>query len=168
MPGAERWRSPAAGSGSDVGADAGGSQVQRFVRRRFWHSISSSLATRSFLSPLALTAPCMRPLALRIMRLVAPPALPSPLAHHRATSADEPIGLVQYHWGNREPQSFGDLQVDSKLDLGVDLHGNLCRLRPLEDLVHQARRLPARSEHVWPVAGQCAGLLDIKCGIEYG
>src|SRR5438128_231484 len=30
---AERWRSPAAGSGSDAGADAGGSQVQCFVRR---------------------------------------------------------------------------------------------------------------------------------------
>src|SRR5262245_46759035 len=29
---AERWRSPAAGSGSDGGADAGGSQVQRLVR----------------------------------------------------------------------------------------------------------------------------------------
>jgi hypothetical protein len=29
---AERQRSPAAGSGSDVGADAVGSQVQRFVR----------------------------------------------------------------------------------------------------------------------------------------
>ena len=28
---AERWRSPAAGSGSDAGADAGGSQVQRLV-----------------------------------------------------------------------------------------------------------------------------------------
>src|SRR5712691_6845344 len=30
--GAQRWRSPAAGSGSDAGADAGGSQVQRLVR----------------------------------------------------------------------------------------------------------------------------------------
>jgi hypothetical protein len=30
--GAQRWRSPAAGSGSDAGADAGGSQVQCFVR----------------------------------------------------------------------------------------------------------------------------------------
>src|SRR5262245_59947084 len=30
---AERWRSPAAGSGSE--ADAGGSQVQRFVRPSF-------------------------------------------------------------------------------------------------------------------------------------
>jgi len=29
---AERWRSPAAGSGSDAGADAGGSQVQCVVR----------------------------------------------------------------------------------------------------------------------------------------
>ena len=28
----ERWRSPAAESGSDAGADAVGSQVQRFVR----------------------------------------------------------------------------------------------------------------------------------------
>jgi hypothetical protein len=27
----QRWRSPAAESGSDAGADAGGSQVQRFV-----------------------------------------------------------------------------------------------------------------------------------------
>jgi len=27
---AERWRSPAAGSGRDAGADAGGRQVQRF------------------------------------------------------------------------------------------------------------------------------------------
>src|SRR5437016_4250471 len=32
--GAERWRSPAAGSGSEARADAGGSQVQCFVRRR--------------------------------------------------------------------------------------------------------------------------------------
>ena len=32
---AERWRSLAAGSGSDVGADAVGSQVQRFVGRQF-------------------------------------------------------------------------------------------------------------------------------------
>jgi hypothetical protein len=30
---AERWRSPAAGSRSEVRADAGGSQVQRFVRQ---------------------------------------------------------------------------------------------------------------------------------------
>src|SRR5713226_2689495 len=29
---AERWRSPAAGSGSEARADAGGSQVQRLVR----------------------------------------------------------------------------------------------------------------------------------------
>ena len=34
MCAAQRWRSPAAGSGSDAGADAGGSQVQRFVRWR--------------------------------------------------------------------------------------------------------------------------------------
>ena len=32
--GAQRWRSPAAESGRDAGADAGGSQVQRFVRGR--------------------------------------------------------------------------------------------------------------------------------------
>jgi hypothetical protein len=35
---AERWRSPAAGSGSDAGADAGGSQVQRQTvsKPHFW------------------------------------------------------------------------------------------------------------------------------------
>ena len=37
----ERWRSPAAGSGSDAGADAGGSQVQRIVRRGRAGSIRS-------------------------------------------------------------------------------------------------------------------------------
>jgi len=32
--GAERWRSPAAGSRSEARAEAGGSQVQRFVGRQ--------------------------------------------------------------------------------------------------------------------------------------
>jgi hypothetical protein len=35
--GAERWHSPAAGSGSDAGADAGSSQVQCVVRRECAH-----------------------------------------------------------------------------------------------------------------------------------
>ena len=45
--GTERWRSPAAGSGSDAGADAGGSQVQRFVRRRGPHSATAYCQTCS-------------------------------------------------------------------------------------------------------------------------
>ena len=52
---AERWRSPAAGSGSDVGADAGGSQVQCVVRR----GLSDSDARTPHSSPQA-AEECMR------------------------------------------------------------------------------------------------------------
>jgi hypothetical protein len=53
---AERWRSPAAGSGSDKGADAVGSQVQCFVRRpatisaQVWNSPGFSLARSEMIS----------------------------------------------------------------------------------------------------------------------
>jgi hypothetical protein len=87
------------------------------VRRGFWHSISPSLDTQSFMPPLALTAPCMNTLAPRIMRLLVPPSIPSHLSHHQAISADEPIGLIQHLRGNRESQGFGGLQVDDELDL---------------------------------------------------
>jgi hypothetical protein len=140
---AERRASAAAGSRSDVGAEAGGSRLHALVRRRFWHSIPPSLDTQSFLPPLALTAPCMRTLALQIMRLSAPPAIPSHLSHRWTASADEPIGLVQHHWVNGESQSFCGLQIDDELDFCVRLHRDLLWLRPLENLVHQARRLPA-------------------------
>ena len=114
-----------------------------FVRRRFWHSIPPALDTPSFLPPLALTAPCMRTLAPQIMRLSAPPALPSPLSHRWAASADEPIGLIQHHRVNGESQGLCGLHIDDELNFCVRLYRELRWLRPLENLVHQARRLPA-------------------------
>src|SRR5437870_13216561 len=101
----------------------------------------------------------MRTLAPQIMRLFAPLSIPSPLSHRWTASADEPIGLVQHHRGNRESQGFGDLQIDDELDFCVRLHRELCRLRPLENLVHQARRLLSRRVRVWTVARQSAALL---------
>ena len=131
--------------------EAGATQEQRLeavgctpgVRRRFWHRIPPALDTPSFLPPLALTAPCMRRLAPQIMQLSAPPALPSPLSHRWAASADEPIGLVQHHRVNGESQRFGGLHIDDELDVCVRLHRELRWLRPVENLVHQARRLQA-------------------------
>ena len=112
----QRRASAAAGSRSDAGAEAGGSRLHALVRRRFWHSIPPSLDTPSFLPLLALTAPCMRTLAPRIMRLLVPPSIPSHLSLHWAASADKPIGLEQHHRGNRESQGFGDLQVNDELN----------------------------------------------------
>src|SRR2546430_4773936 len=118
--------------------------------------------------PLALTAPCMRMLAPRIMRLLVPPSIPSNLSHRWAASANKPIGLKQHLRGNRESQGFGGLQIDDKCDVCVRLHRDLCRLRPLENLVHQTRRLLARGVRVWTVARQSSALLDIKRVNEYG
>src|SRR5882724_8343800 len=144
------------------------SQVHALVRRGFWHSISPSLDTQSFMPPLALTAPCMRTLAPQLMRLLVPPSIPSHLSHPWAASAHEPIGLKQHLRGNRESQGFGGLQIDDKCDFCVRLHRDLCRLRPLENLVHQTRCLLARCVHVWTVARQSSALPDIKRVDEHG
>src|SRR5262249_18385385 len=61
-----------------------------------------------------------------------------------AASADKPIDPIQHLWRDREPQSFCHLQIKGELDLCVHLHWDLSRLRPLENLVHQARCLPTR------------------------
>src|SRR5262245_666279 len=68
--------------------------------------------------------------------------------------AEEPIRSVQHFGGNRQPQRFGNLEIDDKLDLHVHLYGDLCWARPFEDLVHQACCLPAGFVEVRSVAGE--------------
>src|SRR5438132_7499144 len=85
-----------------------------------------------------------------------------------AASADQPVGPIQYLRRDREPQSFRHLQVDGELDLRVHLYGDLGRLRPLKDLVHQARCLPTRAITVWTVAGQRFVSIDPKRAMTHG
>src|SRR5215467_1784357 len=81
-------------------------------------------------------------------------------------SANDPISSIQYLRRDREPQGFCNLQVDSELDLRVHLHGNLCWVRSFENLIHQARRLPARLVIVWTIAGKYT-TLHPECCIEH-
>src|SRR5712692_1672603 len=73
-------------------------------------------------------------------------------------SSDNAIGSIQHLRRDRKSQSFCNLQIDSELELRVHLHGNLRRVCPFENLVHQACRLPACFVIVRTIAGKCAAL----------
>jgi hypothetical protein len=47
--------------------------------------------------------------------------------------------LEEEHWGDREAESLGRLQVNDQLEGGGLLHGQVGGLGTFEDLVHRAR-----------------------------
>jgi hypothetical protein len=51
-------------------------------------------------------------------------------------SPDEPIGLIQHLWRNRQPKRFGNLEIDHELDVCIHLHGKFCWVCPIENFVH--------------------------------
>src|SRR5437879_6111943 len=97
---AERWASAAAGSGSDVGADAGGSQLHALVRLG---RPPTSLLLPGDSSP---WCPFYDP-------------SPFPCAH----LLDHLVRLEKEHRGDGEAERLGGLEVDDQLELRGLLHG---------------------------------------------
>ena len=52
-------------------------------------------------------------------------------------SADNLVGLDEEPWRNGEAQSLSGLQIDDQLERGGLLHGEVRRLRPVQDLIEQ-------------------------------
>ena len=62
---------------------------------------------------------------------------PRDCIRHVTGSSDHLIGQEEQRWGYRDPELLGGLEVDGQVILQGQLHGQLCRLGPLQDLTDQ-------------------------------
>src|SRR6266540_4482209 len=79
----------------------------------------------------------------------------------RPRSFDDLVGTGQHRLRNRQPDRLGGFEIDDQLELRRLLHGKVCRLRALEDLVHVDGRALVDILAVRVVAHQAAGLHEV-------
>jgi hypothetical protein len=72
------------------------------------------------------------------------------------------VGLNHDRWRECEPKSLCRLDVDDELDFGRLLHGEVARLRALEDFVHVARCSEIKIRIADAILSGSAFVLDLE------
>jgi len=74
------------------------------------------------------------------------------------TSLNDPVRPPEHRCRDREAKGLRGLEVDNEVKLCHLFHGQVCRLRTPEDLVHKDGSVPVGILVIWVIAHQTAGL----------